>query len=130
MHLNSLPNNSIAHSRLFIPAALPSSEEEASLSFLGPIKADEINAAIARGEINPMTHRPFKVHMVGEIVHVTSGDLDDGATRLHLTPPLRTPAPAMLQPRVTSAAEPGHRQPFLGCSQSGAHLPWHVCTNL
>jgi hypothetical protein len=125
-HLNDLPNNNIADSRLFIPAALPSAEEQTSLSFLGPIKPDEINSAIARGEINPMTHQPFRVEKVGEIVHVTSCDLDGSASQLPLAPPLRRSAPVMRQPHAPHVGALGCRQLSLGLSCSGVHLCLHL----
>lgn len=126
-HLNDLPNNRIADSRLFIPGAIPDCGERTALSFLGPIKPDEINSAIARGEINPMTHQPFRVERVGEIVHITSG-VNDGATQLTLAPAPRRTAPASFQPHGSHVGLSGHRKPSLGHSQPGV-LPRILLTS-
>ena len=117
-HLNDLPSNSIADSRLFIPAALPDAKERAALSFLGPIKPDDVNSAIARGDINPMTHKPFRVERVGDVVHVTSGDINPAA-QLPFAPAPRRTAPASLEPKVPHVGLSGHRKPSLGQSQPG-----------
>lgn len=116
VHLNDLPSNSIADSRLFIPAALPDAEERTALSFLGPIKPDDVNSAIARGEINPMTHQPFRVERVGEVVHVTSGDRNDAA-QLPFVPAPRRTAPASFEPNLPHVGLFRQRKPSVGPSQ-------------
>lgn len=117
-HLNELPNSSIADSRLFIPSALPDAAEREALSFLGPVKPDDVNAAIAKGDINPMTHQPFRVQQVGDIVHVTSGD-QVASPELKLTQAPRKTAPASLQPHMPHVSLGGHRKASLGVFQPG-----------
>eukprot|EP00892_Ulva_mutabilis_P007615 jgi/Ulvmu1/5225/UM022_0018.1 len=73
VHLNDIPNGNVGDSRMYVPSALPEGTE---LAFLGAQKPDDISCAVAEGRVDPMTHKPFVVHVVDGIVHVEPPEQD------------------------------------------------------
>jgi hypothetical protein len=67
VHLHPLPDIGLAGSRLFVPRAVPA---DAALDFLGPIKPAAVCAAIAAGDIDPLTHKRFVVLCARGVTHV------------------------------------------------------------
>jgi hypothetical protein len=67
VHLHPLPESGLAGSRLFVPRAVPA---DAALNFLGPIKPAAVCAAIAAGDVDPLTHKRFVVLSTLGVTHV------------------------------------------------------------
>jgi hypothetical protein len=68
VHLHALPDGGLSASRMMVPQAVPA---DATLPFLGPLKANDLCANIALGHVDPLTNKQFVVRRMGGIVQVT-----------------------------------------------------------
>lgn len=81
VHLYDVPDGRLQNSRWLVARALPADD---SLPFLGPLKPTELCSRIACGLVDPLSSKPFVVHRIGGIVHVTlegEGLEQDGGQR-------------------------------------------------